>query len=345
MTVRINKQKINLREKLAETEEKVSFDEVVRGLGEYGGNVGIGTTKPEHKLHILDNSGVGDLKIEGSQPRIWLKENDQTDLNVLIRNNNSRFQIDTVSDAGSVIDNRFTILNGNGKVGIGTTNPTVKLMVEESAAPAHIISRTINTSSAHTGWGNYLQAGTVNSDTSINCSAVMGTYRDNSTENFAGTVRLTDRDAVNRFLWLDTSAVLRTSTSLSNIGSNNGEIIGTQTSDERLKNIEDGFEYGLSHVLQLQPIAYTQENDANRKLGFGAQTTQKIISESVFDTGDCIDGYDVDPEDEMKQIPRSDDTRLGMEYVQLIPVLTKAIQEQQQIINDLKSRIETLEQQ
>jgi hypothetical protein len=109
-----------------------------------------------------------------------------------------------------------------------------------------------------------------------------------------------------------------------------------------LKDIEDGFEYGLSHVLQLQPIAYTQENDANRKLGFGAQTTQKIIPESVFDTGDCIDGYDVDPEDEMKQTPRSDDTRLGMEYVQLIPVLTKAIQEQQQIIDELKSQNESL---
>jgi hypothetical protein len=229
----------------------------------------------------------------------------------------------------------------NGNVGIGTTNPTVKLMVEENGAPANIISRTINTSSTHTGWGNYLQAGTVG--TSINCSAVMGTYRSDSTEEFAGTVRLTDRGAVSRFLWLDTSAVLRTSTSLSNIGSNNGEIIGTQTSDERLKNIEDGFEYGLSHVLQLQPIAYTQENDANRKLGFGAQTTQKIIPESVFDTGDCIDGYDVDPEDEMKQTPRSDDTRLGMEYVQLIPVLTKAIQEQQTMIEDLKARIETLE--
>ena len=47
MTVRINKQKINLREKLAGVEDKVNFDEVVRGLGEYDGNVGIGTTNPD----------------------------------------------------------------------------------------------------------------------------------------------------------------------------------------------------------------------------------------------------------------------------------------------------------
>jgi plastocyanin len=112
-----------------------------KGFAFEGGNVGIGTTNPGHQLHIFDNSGVGDLKIEGSQPRIWLKENDQTDLNVLIRNNNSRFQIDTVSDTDSVIDNRFTILNGNGHVGIGTTSPGAKLDLQiDSGHPLYIRS-------------------------------------------------------------------------------------------------------------------------------------------------------------------------------------------------------------
>lgn len=54
MTVRINKQKINLREKLTEFEDKVNFDEVVRGLGEYAGNVGIGTTNPGDKKLYVD---------------------------------------------------------------------------------------------------------------------------------------------------------------------------------------------------------------------------------------------------------------------------------------------------
>jgi hypothetical protein len=52
MTVRINKQKINLREKLAGVEGKVNFDEVVRGLGEYTGNIGIGTTNPSKTLYV-----------------------------------------------------------------------------------------------------------------------------------------------------------------------------------------------------------------------------------------------------------------------------------------------------
>ena len=38
-----------------------------------------------------------------------------------------------------------------------------------------------------------------------------------------------------------------------------------------------------------------------------------------------------------------EDTTLGMKYTETIPVLLRAIQEQQTIIEDLKSRIETLE--
>lgn len=64
MTVRINKQKINLREKLTEFEDKVNFDEVVRGLGENTaplilnkdvGNVGISTTNPDYKLEVVES--------------------------------------------------------------------------------------------------------------------------------------------------------------------------------------------------------------------------------------------------------------------------------------------------
>ena len=90
------------------------------------GSIGIGVD-PDHDLHV--SGSTPSFKLEGSQPRVFLKENDQTDLNTLIRLDNSRFKIDTVADDDEFLHNRFTILNNNGNVGIGATSPDAKLSV------------------------------------------------------------------------------------------------------------------------------------------------------------------------------------------------------------------------
>ncbi len=93
----------------------------------------------------------------------------------------------------------------------------------------------------------------------------------------------------------------------------------TQNSDIRLKtNIEDLL-YGLKEVLQLQPKAYNwKDNEQNKKsLGLIAQDVQQIISEIVNQQDDAA-------------------KTLGISYTELIPVLIKAIQEQQEIIESQK---------
>ena len=91
-------------------------------------------------------------------------------------------------------------------------------------------------------------------------------------------------------------------------------------SDRRMKeNIEDT-QYGLDEIMELRPVSYTWKDRPERgtKLGLIAQEVQPLISEVVH-VGD-------DP-----------DATLGLYYSDLVPVLIKAIQEQQDIIERQES--------
>ena len=126
---------------------------------------------------------------------------------------------------------------------------------------------------------------------------------------------------------------MRVTTTITDIGKVSGTTtIGDQTSDERLKNISnDAFPYGLSAVNAMTPIKFTYKNAKvpTDTLGFGAQTIQSIVPESVKQTTDCLDGYDeaVDEDGKESYTPKSDNNKLMMQYYQLVPVLVKAIQE------------------
>jgi len=141
MTVRINKQKINLREKLAGVEDKVNFDEVVRGLGEYTGNVGIGTTltiKNDGNVGIGTTNPISPLHIKvGTDNNFEIYEAEATGTLRLITFNDARDENVPIEFAAS----KFNFLTGN--VGIGTTNPDVKLEVK---ALTPVIRSTYSTS-------------------------------------------------------------------------------------------------------------------------------------------------------------------------------------------------------
>lgn len=111
--------------------------------------------------------------------------------------------------------------------------------------------------------------------------------------------------------------------------SGNATLAGTltQNSDRRLKKDITAINYGLNEILQLQPKAYNWKNRETEKksLGLIAQEVQLVISE-IVNTQD----------DEQKT--------LGISYTELIPVLIKAIQEQQAIIDSQKQVITSQEQ-
>lgn len=321
-----------------------------------GGNVGIGTTDPSHGLTIVGSydsmlklirkedtnqsaeihAGAGTVKIKGI---------DTSDTQ------HSRFIFETTK--GSETLERFRIENNGAFSTNGVTNPLGNVHFTNSGGGSGSRQLQYNTtfdSNSTSGWCSLVNAGASTGVTGVyqnSRSATIGTAANTAynTDMF-GLLYLQKESGANTYLWVDNSQNWRTAQSFTYTGSDaGGTVLGTQTSDERLKNISQGFDYGIEHVLQLEPITYTRKDDtkSTQRLGFGAQTTQQIIPEAVYDTGECVHGYDTDPDDETVSTPKSDDTILAMEYVQLVPVLTKAIQDQQQIIESLKSRIEALE--
>jgi len=105
-----------------------------------------------------------------------------------------------------------------------------------------------------------------------------------------------------------------------------------QTSDARLKKNIYTLNYGLESIMKLQPVSFSWKNDPSdtKHLGLIAQDVIAVVNE-IVDTG-------TDPE-----------KTLGINYNQLVPILIKGMQEQQQQIetqqkelNELKALVNTL---
>ena len=100
-------------------------------------------------------------------------------------------------------------------------------------------------------------------------------------------------------------------------------------SDSRLKrDIQPMTNYGLNTVMLLKPVMYFYKADKTNhpEVGFIAQEVQKIVPEVVSGKeGDITKGE-----------------TLGLSYGNLVPVLTKAIQEQQATIQSQQAQISDL---
>jgi len=98
------------------------------------------------------------------------------------------------------------------------------------------------------------------------------------------------------------------------------------SSDRNLKEDDREISQGLPEVLAMRPVNFKWIDEdrfgKQRELGFIAQEMQELVPEVI---GENSDGS------------------LSLDYPKLVPVLVKAIQEQQAIITALTARVEALE--
>jgi len=104
------------------------------------------------------------------------------------------------------------------------------------------------------------------------------------------------------------------------VGGNVSASAYTTRSDYNLKDDIFDLTYGLNDVLKLQPVEYTYKSNGSKQLGFIAQDIGTILPEVV-----------------------SFEESMSVNYQAIIPILTKAIQEQQALIKALEQRIINLE--
>ena len=103
---------------------------------------------------------------------------------------------------------------------------------------------------------------------------------------------------------------------------NSDGVLSTTSSDINKKHNVRPIIYGLETINQLNPVNFQWNVDESEDIGFIAQDIQNIIPESIETDWD---------------------SNLIFKYEKLIPILTKAIQEQQALIKALEQRILILE--
>jgi len=307
------------------------------------GNIGIGSSTPQEKLHIVGKVRIAD----GSQAA-------------------GRILVSDANGTGTWQTNSAT--NAWGLGGNASTAPATNFIGTTDAQP--VVIRTNNTEKARIMTNGFVGLGTNDPDrelevygagtqyqriTSSGTSEVgielkrTGTASDWQMRNDGGIffigqsnddlVTVSDifrvggssvTPAVDNFVTLGQNALRWTA-----VHATNGVI---QTSDANDKKQMLPLQYGLDKIKALRPVSFQwkdQKIDNNAThLGFVAQEVQKVLPEVVVDS-DWVEGK----EGQGKIWEKSE--RLGMKYSEIIPVLVKAFQEQQVIIEDQKAQLES----
>ena len=105
------------------------------------------------------------------------------------------------------------------------------------------------------------------------------------------------------------------------------QVAWTVTSDRRWKDQIRSLPYGLNMVTQLQPVDYIRKNNEaqTREIGFIAQDVKALLEKLGY-TDQGI-------------LSTDDDGYMSLRYNDFIPILVKAIQEQQGIINNQNAKL------
>jgi hypothetical protein len=282
----------------------------------FGEWVGIGTSCPFSNLEIRNNNpSVYDASVDSGQ--------DGCGVTMTIRN-------------GSTVTNSFAQLNLQVSGDSGRAVGRIVLIRKDSAS-SHMafVTETANTkveimrlgcygASSH----NFIMVGRTNAGISTGTGITLNA----STGQIESSV--TGDDILNLNRNVSDGKIIRLFKNCSEVGS-----ISTNTyslpSDANFKTNINSLNLGLNLVNKLRPVSYNHKvDDSGSALstGFIAQEMQCVLDELGVERNKYFIL-------QHKPVENQNESQYWVDYTKMIPVLTKAIQEQQCIINILKSCI------
>ena len=325
-------------------------------------NVGIGTTSPSSKLHVYG----GAILVDNGSSAGTIYFHDTTNY------------INLSSDALQFANNGAERLriDSSGQIGVGTTSPQRQFHIAGGSNTGLKISGNNTGSASGDGFDIFVRDDNSGVELVQRENTFM-TFHTNNTERMRidssgrlllGTtvVGIDGSSSGTGVVLRDNAASLYTVDSddvmtLNRLGTdgtilrfrNDGTSVGyiatgsnSLPSDRNFKKDIEDLEIGLNLIKKLKPAQYNykiQDDGAPKLYGLIAQDLeQSLIEVGVEKNSTTLLQYE--PDDDEKE------SDYKLDYLKLTPVLINAIQEQQELIetqqttiNDLKSRIETLE--
>ncbi|PKR79686.1 hypothetical protein CW751_13685 [Brumimicrobium salinarum] len=282
------------------------------------GDVGIGNNNPLSKLHLSGNPLV--MRLENTSGGTW----------GLNSTNAGDFRLENISGSSTAI----TALGSNDYVGIGTNNPTHRLEVN---------GEVLIDNGTNDGARLIFRGGTGATEeyrARVGLTGNLGFFPiEAGLPGYMGEALVLTQDA--KVGVGDHQAPLY-ALELKNQMSLYGQARATgwlTYSDERIKSNRQSIGDAVGTIKKLNPVYYFQHNSEKTEnglaisdkggysYGFLAQELYKVVPEMVFK-------------------PKNDSDELwSVDYIKLIPILTKAIQEQQLEIDALKTENQQLVEQ
>jgi hypothetical protein len=321
----------------------------------YAQNVGIGTSAPLTKLHVVSSGHQDGLRIDNTalegNPVLQFALNGQVGFTLGIDDRDGdKLKLST---GPSLTSGNVLTVNRNGYIGIGTNNPAYGIDMQQTR-PGNYIAHFENLSADGPGLGAH----------SNNTFNALG----GSTDNHAGIGVYGVHLPSTGVGW----GVLGTSNSSDGIGVR-GTVPTTGTwlgyggyfagglayvnglynlSDARMKTNVQPLQGALAKIGQLRGVTFKYNHaqygefvgqDDRTYLGFVAQEVEAVLPEAVAEKY-LIGQQGGNASKVVDNQGNSLQTVKVVDYVSMIPVLVEAIKEQQAYIQQLEQRLRLLEQ-